>query len=87
MRAGADIDVDVVDLDAERAFGVVDLDALLSGGDRPYDLLGISCYSSYDYLKVCALGARARAQLPRAWLVTGGYHPSAERSSVASQRA
>ena len=50
MHAGADIDVDVIDLDAERAFGRTDLDALLSGGDRPYDIVGISCYSSYDYL-------------------------------------
>jgi protein-L-isoaspartate(D-aspartate) O-methyltransferase len=77
MRAGADVDVDVIDLDAERAFGAVDLDALLGGGDTPYDLVGISCYSSYDYLKVSAIAARARAKLPRAWIVTGGYHASA----------
>jgi protein-L-isoaspartate O-methyltransferase/radical SAM superfamily enzyme YgiQ (UPF0313 family) len=77
MRAGADVDVDVIDLDAERAFGSVDLDALLGGGATPYDLVGISCYSSYDYLKVSEIAARARAKLPRAWIVTGGYHASA----------
>lgn len=66
--------VDVVDLDLERAFGPVDLEALLAPG---YDLVGIACYSSYDYLKVLALGARVRQRLPRAWLATGGYHPSA----------
>ena len=77
MKATGDVDVDVFDLDAERAFGRTDLDSLISGGDRPYDLVGISCYSSYDYLKVCAIAERVRVKLPRAWIVTGGYHPSA----------
>jgi protein-L-isoaspartate(D-aspartate) O-methyltransferase len=39
--------------------------------------VGVSCYSSFDYLKVMALGERLRSVLPRAWLVTGGYHASA----------
>ncbi|MBS2015697.1 MAG: cobalamin-dependent protein [Deltaproteobacteria bacterium] len=81
MKAEADIDVDVVDLDAERGFGSGgrSLDAILEGeGDaRGYDLVGISCYSSYDYLKVLAIAERVRAKLPRAWIATGGYHPSA----------
>jgi len=81
VEASADADVDVVDLDAEHAFGRVDLDAILGaesrGGGRPYDLVGISCYSSYDYLKVMEIAARARAKLPRAWITTGGYHASA----------
>lgn len=71
-RAGAE--VDVVDLGAERALGRVDLGRIFGRG---YDLVGVSCYSSYDYLKVMEIGARARRALPRAWLVTGGYHPSA----------
>lgn len=66
--------VDVVDLDIERAFGRVDLRKILSPG---YDLVGISCYSSYDYLKVMAIGAEVKRLLPKAWLVTGGYHASA----------
>lgn len=66
--------VDIVDLDMERGFGAVDLRRLTTPG---YDLVGISCYSSFDYLKVLELGARLRALLPRAWFVTGGYHPSA----------
>jgi protein-L-isoaspartate(D-aspartate) O-methyltransferase len=66
--------VDVVDLDMERAFGTVDLGRLVIGG---YDLIGISCYSSFDYLKVMAIAQRLRELCPRAWLVTGGYHPSA----------
>lgn len=78
-RAGAD--VSVVDLDLERAFGPIDLAKLARGPDgRGYDLVGISAYSSYEYLKVLELGRRLRALLPKAWLVTGGYHASARPS-------
>ncbi len=66
--------VDVADLDLEKALGPVDFRKLLAPG---YDLIGISCYSSYDYLKVMAIGAELRRLSPRSWLVTGGYHPSA----------
>ncbi len=76
MRAAADVDVDVVDLDVERAFGKVDLRALIERGGR-YDLVGIACYSSYDYLKVMEIAGRVRALLPGAWIATGGYHASA----------
>lgn len=80
MRA-AEVDVDVIDLDAERAFGrSIVLSELLrrEGADvRPYDLVGIACYSSYDYLKVIELARRFRELLPKAWITTGGYHPSA----------
>ncbi|MFO0569983.1 MAG: cobalamin-dependent protein [Polyangiaceae bacterium] len=74
IRRRTSAEVEVVDLDMERAFGVVDLARIAARG---YDLVGISCYSSYDYLKVMAIGARLRELLPRAWFVTGGYHPSA----------
>jgi protein-L-isoaspartate(D-aspartate) O-methyltransferase len=66
--------VDVVDLDMERGFGAVDLGRLVARG---YDLIGISCYSSFDYLKVMAIARHLRELCPGAWLVTGGYHPSA----------
>lgn len=72
-RAGG-AQVDVVDLDLERAFGPIDLKQLLAPG---YDLIGISCYSSYDYLKVVAIGETIKRLAPKAWLVTGGYHASA----------
>lgn len=75
QRAGAE--VDVVDLDLERALGPVDLQKIVARSPEPYDLVGISCYSSYDYLKVLAIGERIRELLPRAWLATGGYHASA----------
>jgi protein-L-isoaspartate(D-aspartate) O-methyltransferase len=74
IRRRADAVVDVVDLDLERALGPVDLRAIARRG---YDLVGVSCYSSYDYLKVLEIGAFFRAELPRAWLATGGYHASA----------
>lgn len=65
--------VDVVDLDLERALGPIDLAAIARG----HELVGVSCYSSYDVLKVMEIGAALRAALPRAWLFVGGYHPSA----------
>lgn len=74
LRGRADAVVDVVDLDMERAFGPVDLRALAR---VPYDVVGISCYSSYDYLKVMTIAAALRSELPKACFVTGGYHPSA----------
>jgi protein-L-isoaspartate(D-aspartate) O-methyltransferase len=74
IRKHSGATVDVVDLDMERAFGPVDLGKLLAPG---YDLVGLSCYSSYDYLKVMAIAERMRELSPRTWLVTGGYHPSA----------
>ena len=74
IRRHTDAEVDIIDLDLERAFGRVELSSLLAPG---YDLVGMSCYSSYDYLKVMALGALVKRLLPRAWLVTGGYHASA----------
>lgn len=74
IRAATEATVDVVDLDMERAFGQVDLAKLVRPG---YDLIGLGCYSSFDYLKVMAIGARLRELAPRAWLVTGGYHVSA----------
>ncbi len=74
IRQKSDAIVDVVDLDMERALGPVNLGELVKPG---YDLVGISCYSSYDYLKVMAIAAHLRTHLPKAWFVTGGYHPSA----------
>jgi protein-L-isoaspartate(D-aspartate) O-methyltransferase len=74
LEARCDAIVDVIDLDMERALGPFDPSRLAR---EQYDVVGISCYSSFDYLKVMALGELVRSQLPRAWLVTGGYHPSA----------
>ena len=74
IRRRTSAEVEVVDLDMERAFGVVDLARIAARG---YDLVGISCYSSYDFLKVEELAKQVRDELPRAWIACGGYHASA----------
>lgn len=78
IRRASDAIVEVVDFDMERAFGPIDLARVVAGG---YDLVGISCYSSYDYLKVMAIGARLRELLPRAWLVTGAITRARDRKT------
>jgi len=70
-RAAAD--VTLVDLSCERAFGRVDLPKLLAG----YDVIGLSCYSSFDYLAIYAVAELAREASPRAVICAGGYHVSA----------
>ncbi|MCA9624742.1 MAG: radical SAM protein [Myxococcales bacterium] len=82
LERQGDAIVDIVDLDMERAFGPIDLKALLAPG---YDLIGVSCYSSYDYLKVMAIGEELRRRGPRAWLVAGGYHASARPGELTGE--
>ncbi|HEY3445236.1 MAG TPA: radical SAM protein [Myxococcales bacterium] len=43
----------------------------------PYRLIGVSCYSSFDYLRVMALGRWLKRLYPDVPLVVGGYHPTA----------
>ncbi len=74
LQSQADAFVKVLDLDMESAFGQVDLSQLC---DDEYLVVGISCYSSYDYLKVMVIGQALRQLMPDAVFVTGGYHPSA----------
>ncbi len=70
-RTGAS--VEIRDLDQETEFGPVDVREL----SRGFDVVGLSCYSSFDYLKSLALGRAIKEAHPKTWLVTGGYHPSA----------
>lgn len=84
LEKQTDAHVDVVDLDMERLLGPVDLSRLLQPG---YDLVGISCYSSYDVLKVEVLARAIKQQLPAAWLVTGGYHPSARPADFCGRQS
>ena len=74
LERGGDAIVDIVDLDMERALRAGGSEARLAPG---YDLIGISCYSSYDYLKVMAIADSLKRVAPDAWLTTGGYHASA----------
>lgn len=75
-RTGAK--VEIVDLYAERAFGPVDLARIFGGADgKGYDVIGFSCYSSFDFLKMEAVAAVARSICPDAVICSGGYHTSA----------
>ena len=66
------------DLVAERHLGPVDVEALFGGDDgQGYDVVAFSIYSSFDHLKCEALAEMARARLPDAVIVCGGYHASA----------
>ncbi len=64
------------------------LDLNYEGGDHhqllrtiealgPFLMVGVSCYSSFDYRRVMALAAFLKKALPDVPLVTGGYHASA----------
>ena len=75
LQAHTDVRVEIIDLGYE-------------GGDHrhlagllddlgPYLLVGVSCYSSFDYLRVLSLGRFVKTLLPDVPLVAGGYHASA----------
>jgi anaerobic magnesium-protoporphyrin IX monomethyl ester cyclase len=64
------------------------LDLNYEGGDRrdlerkldelgPFLMIGVSAYSSFDWLRVLSLARFLRARYPGVPLVTGGYHASA----------
>ncbi len=44
---------------------------------EPFLLIGVSAYSSFDYLRVLTLARFLKSRYPRVPLVTGGYHASA----------
>ncbi|MEZ4471298.1 MAG: radical SAM protein [bacterium] len=51
--------------------------ARLIRGFSPLLCIGVACYSSFDYMRVMALGRFLRRLFPDVPLVTGGYHASA----------
>ena len=64
------------------------LDLNYEGGDHhhlrrtieelgPHLVIGLSCYSSFDYMRVMALARFIKRCFPQVPLVTGGYHASA----------
>ena len=69
--------VQILDLDYESFLPNPATDVLF---DKSFDLIGISCYSSFDYLKSFYLGVEIRKQNPSVCLVVGGYHTSARPS-------
>lgn len=66
--------ITIVDLDYEAYLPVSQRQNIFS---QDFDLVGISCYSSFDYLKSFYIGAEIRKHHPSVCLVVGGYHPSA----------
>jgi protein-L-isoaspartate(D-aspartate) O-methyltransferase len=71
-RTGAT--VDIVDVACEAHLGLNAGERLSAGR---HDIVGFSCYSSYEYLHTYHLAKEVRRHNPRAVLVAGGYHPSA----------
>jgi protein-L-isoaspartate(D-aspartate) O-methyltransferase len=86
-EARTSCEVHLRDLVAERelyrrAGRETSLDAILTGGGEGYDVIGISVYSSYDWLLSAELAKQARALMPNVLLVAGGYHASARPSEI-----
>jgi radical SAM superfamily enzyme YgiQ (UPF0313 family) len=74
VAAQHNVRVAIFDHDYECRLGHEDDNVLFSGN---WDIIGLSCYSSFDYQIVMAMAKRIRALFPRVCLVVGGYHPSA----------
>ena len=74
LRARTGAEVELIDLNYERLLPAPDAERVF----RPdVAVVGISCYSSFDYLAAFYLGCEIRRRNPGAVLVAGGYHPSA----------
>jgi protein-L-isoaspartate(D-aspartate) O-methyltransferase len=74
LRAHTDADVEVVDLDYEKALDEPDPQRIF---DPSFTVVALSCYSSFDYLRSYYVGVELRRRNPGLLLVAGGYHPSA----------
>jgi len=74
LQKECDATVEVIDLDYERRLTRPARERIFS---RDFQVICISCYSSYDYLSTFYLGKEIRERNKNAILVTGGYHPSA----------
>lgn len=48
----------------------------------PFVCIGLSCYSSFDYMRVLTLGRFLKRLYPNIPLITGGYHASALPSDL-----
>ncbi len=71
--------------ESRRSFSLADV---FRGDDgRGYDVVGIAVYSSFDWLPCEALAEQARALLPRAVIVAGGYHASARPEQIVEDRS
>jgi protein-L-isoaspartate(D-aspartate) O-methyltransferase len=82
LQEWTDATVRIFDFDYEALLPKPDNSILL---DTSFDLVGISCYSSYDYLKSFYMGVEIRKHNPSVCLVVGGYHASARPSDFTGE--
>ena len=80
LQSRLQVRVEILDLNYEGGDHAQLLRTLESLG--PFHLIGLSCFSSFDYLRVMSLAAFLRAHYPDVPLVTGGYHASALPADV-----
>jgi len=69
-----DARVAIFDRDYERRISGHGEESLLSGS---WDVIGLSCYTSFDYAAVMAMAELIRSRCRGVCLAVGGYHPSA----------
>jgi radical SAM superfamily enzyme YgiQ (UPF0313 family)/protein-L-isoaspartate O-methyltransferase len=75
LRQHTGVRVELLDLNYEGGDSRHLMETIESLG--PHLLIGLSCYSSFDYRRVMALAGFLRRRFPDVPLVTGGYHASA----------
>ena len=75
LRAHLSVRVEIVDLCYEG--GDPQHLATVLTGLGPFEVVGVSCYSSFDYLRSLSVGRFVKRLFPDAVLVGGGYHVSA----------
>ncbi|MFT5681962.1 MAG: radical SAM superfamily enzyme YgiQ (UPF0313 family)/protein-L-isoaspartate O-methyltransferase [Myxococcota bacterium] len=75
LREHTGVRVELLDLNYEGGDHIQLLKTIESLG--PHLLIGVSCYSSFDYMRVMALARFLKDRLPDVPMVTGGYHASA----------
>jgi len=74
LRARTGAAVELLDLDYEQFLPVPQPARVFDPG---FQVVGVSCYSSFDYLAAFYLACEIRRRNPAAVLVVGGYHASA----------
>ncbi len=84
LRAHTAADVQVLDLDWEARLQKPQPEQLF---DLRWDVIGLSCYSSFDYLKTYHLAVAIRQRHPGVCLVVGGYHPSARSADFTGENS
>lgn len=75
LREHVDVNVELLDLNYEGGDHHQLLSTIASLGELL--LIGVSCYSSFDYMRVMALARFLKDHFPDTPLITGGYHASA----------